>query len=188
MPISFFESELSKLTETKVLAMEVLKRAPPYFMEAAASSSGKYHPEFANTHMGLAKHTKAAFYIAEKLCEVYDLTKEETDYTLCAVLLHDICKYGLPGGRHTVSDHDRVGAAFIKKVADSCGITGVFLKPVILAVAFHYGKWSTRDDPTLLRKFPEEYSKVMLVTHVADVISACKEINFSFFMNETLIG
>ena len=40
---------------------------PDYFFEIPASSTGKYHPEFAATEHGLVKHTKVATRIAYEL-------------------------------------------------------------------------------------------------------------------------
>ena len=37
---------------------------PDYFFHVAASSSGKYHPEYALGDGGLLRHTKAAVWIA----------------------------------------------------------------------------------------------------------------------------
>ena len=47
---------------------------PDYFFEIPASSTGKYHPEFAATEHGLVKHTKVATRIA------YELLNKSVDY------------------------------------------------------------------------------------------------------------
>ncbi len=188
--VSYFENELREIQNEaiKALAIETLKDAPPYFSEVASSSSGKYHPPQSQGIGGLIRHTRASFYFANKLTEVFCLEPIERDAALCAILLHDVCKYGFPGGKHTVSDHDRVGAMFVKNVADRKQLKATPLfNEIILSIAFHYGRWTKRDDPSMIRKFPEDYSKIMQVVHIADVISAQKEVHL-YFLEENLIG
>ena len=47
----------------------LVNNLPDYFFEIPASSTGKYHPEFASTTHGLVKHTKLAVRIAYELLD-----------------------------------------------------------------------------------------------------------------------
>ena len=60
-----FEQELKYLKTDKVRkACEVMiEKLPDYFFEIPASSTGKYHPEYATGKGGLLRHTKAAVRI-----------------------------------------------------------------------------------------------------------------------------
>lgn len=187
--VEYFQEELREIkNETiKQLAIETLKDAPPYFSEVASSSTGKYHPSQSLGKSGLLRHCRSAFYFANKLTDVFCLEPIERDAALCAILLHDICKYGFPGGKHTVSDHDRIGAMFVKNVADRKEIKPPLFNEIILSIAYHYGRWTKRDDPSMIKKFPEDYTKIMQVVHIADVISAQKEVHL-YFLEENLIG
>ena len=62
--LKYFKKEISYIKdESKKRAIEYLiKLLPEYFFTIPASSSGKYHPKFANTVSGLVKHTKAVLY------------------------------------------------------------------------------------------------------------------------------
>ena len=65
---------------------------PDYFFEIPASSTGKYHPEFAATEHGLVKHTKVATRIAYELLNnpgLNNFTDSEKDII--------IMRYGLDG-------------------------------------------------------------------------------------------
>ena len=47
--------------------MTLIELLPNYFFEVPASSTGKYHPEFALGDGGLIRHTKVAVRIAYEL-------------------------------------------------------------------------------------------------------------------------
>ena len=53
--------------EVKRLVRIVLDKAPENFWTIAASSTGKYHPEYAAGEGGLIRHTKAVVRIADHI-------------------------------------------------------------------------------------------------------------------------
>ena len=69
--LKYFTKEISYIKdESKRRDIEYLiKLLPDYFFIVPVSSSGKYHPKFANTISGLFKHTKAAVRIAYDMFE-----------------------------------------------------------------------------------------------------------------------
>ena len=87
---------------------EFLKeKAPDYFWEIEASSTGKYHPSYAVEKGGLVKHTKVVFQIALDMLDnkVWGFSEQERDIILAAILLHDVMKRGVPETDHTVHNH-----------------------------------------------------------------------------------
>lgn len=185
------ELEMIKNEEIREFTAKMLELAPQYFFHVASSSSGKYHPPQSSGEGGLLRHTRSVIYFADRLCTMEDITGDDRDAILSACLLHDICKYGLPGGKHTISTHDFVGAFFINAQAKSLGYEEAeWLKPILSAVVNHYGRWTKRDynckQP--IKKFPEEYTTVDRIVHTADYISASSEVSLSFLNESSFIG
>lgn len=57
-----FKKELSLIKNENIrnFVKEFLNTVPDYFFTVAASSTGKYHPNYALGEGGLVRHTKAA--------------------------------------------------------------------------------------------------------------------------------
>ena len=67
-----FDKELSYIKDENIRKslIELLKILPDYWYEVPASSTGKYHPEYALGDGGLLRHSKAAMRIGyELLCD-----------------------------------------------------------------------------------------------------------------------
>ena len=62
----YFEEELQLIKDDGIrdLVVEVLKTVKDDFFHAPASSTGKYHPDYALGDGGLYRHTRAAVKIA----------------------------------------------------------------------------------------------------------------------------
>lgn len=65
----YFEEELELIKNEGVRhsVIELLKNVNDEFYHAPASSTGKYHPDYALRDGGLYRHTRAAVKIAEDL-------------------------------------------------------------------------------------------------------------------------
>ena len=65
----YFITELDFIDDPKIkeIAQNLIGQLPDYFFEVAASSTGKYHPNYALGKEGLIRHTKAAVRIANDL-------------------------------------------------------------------------------------------------------------------------
>ena len=70
--IEYFNKEYSYIKDNK--KREDLKllvnELPDYFFDIPASSTGKYHPDFAKSEHGLVKHTKVAVRMAYELYQI----------------------------------------------------------------------------------------------------------------------
>lgn len=166
-----------------------LDNAPPYFWVNPASSTGKYHSKDAAGSGGLARHTRATAYATKELARSYQLTPLETDAAIAAAILHDIQKYGA-GLPHTTKTHDYDGALFIHRLAArfSAETEVPMLKEICGGIAWHMGPWSIRKEGIPLKKFPEEYSRIEQLVHIADMVASRKDIKFTFLEPNSLVG
>ena len=67
--IKAFEQELNYIKDENIRkSLEIMiNYIPDYFFHIAASSTGKYHPQYALGDGGLIRHTKAAVRMAIEL-------------------------------------------------------------------------------------------------------------------------
>ena len=81
--IKLFERELS-LIVSEDLRMAVksylIDRVPDHFWTDGASSSGKYHPKFAQGVGGLVRHTNAVVMFAEELLRMSSYAYMSEEY------------------------------------------------------------------------------------------------------------
>lgn len=173
------QPELDLIVDQKIrdFTKHVLEKAPEYFWTVPSSSSGKYHPDQSNGNGGLVRHTKAVVYFAVKICDVYSAIGIEKDCIISACILHDILKYGEVKKSYTTKNHDYEGAMFVKRIGEDFGLDQDSLFVIIDSIAWHMGRWTDMTGRIQKRSFPGEYTKPMLITHLADVISAQKNVS-----------
>lgn len=178
---SKFSKEIShiKNPDVKKLTKEVLKNADDWFFIEPASSSGKYHPEFALGPGGLVMHTKAVVYFLYELfrSEMYNIDEYHQDLLYLSAIAHDIKKYGeTTNTGHTVKNHPELASKFIEKVnKENKNILKKkdidFIKE---CVDKHMGIWGD--------KKPETDDEKIL--HIADLLASRKEIDIKFTKEE----
>ena len=136
-----FKKEINfiKNEHMKNIVINTLDNSPECIQTIAASSSGRYHPEYAvikgsvddNGNInegGLVKHIKATVGIAYSMIESdvlegllhkevndYDETYEDVVYA--SLILHDCCKPDDTPKHSTKFDHPLIGADLFNKVA-----------------------------------------------------------------------
>lgn len=183
----YFEEELGWFNSEvfKDFAVKMLQSFPPYFLEVASSSTGKYHSQWSNCKpLGLAKHTRAVCLVAHLLAPAYSLTEDEHDAVLLASLAHDAVKYGFGGGKHTSKTHEAEGAIFFKRCVKQFNPELPQQNSIYVAIAQHQGHWCVSETP---KKFPEDFDKIGQLLHIADMVASRPGIRFDF-LETSLVG
>lgn len=183
----YFEEELSWFNSEvfKDFAVKMLQSFPPYFLEVASSSTGKYHSQWSNCKpLGLAKHTKGVCQVAHQLAPAYSLTEDEHDAVLLASLAHDAVKYGFGGGKHTSKTHEAEGAIFFKRCVKQFNPELPLQNSIYVAISTHQGRWAVSEPP---KSFPEDFDKIGQLLHIADMVASRPGIRFDF-LETSLVG
>ena len=179
-----FEKELSWIKNEKIREQtrKAIGNVAPEFFQAAASSTGKYHPSYALGEGGLYRHTRAAVGIAKDLLELEwiknQTNDDERDYILAALILHDTAKSGKCwDSKYSRHDHPIQAAELIKdnfEGEENCEFVG----NVCPMIESHMGQWNTcRYDRTVLPK-PDELSE--FIVHVSDYLASRKYLEYKF--------
>lgn len=177
-----FKTEINYIKDEKYRknAEILINLLPDYFFEIPASSTGKYHPEFALGTGGLVRHTKVAVRMAKELFDnpVFgDLFKdEEKDLMILGLILHDGLKSGLVKGRYTAFDHPILMADYIKKNKDILSLTDNELLFLTNVIASHMGPWNKSNNCEL----PLPVNKYQKFVHMCDYLASRKFINVKF--------
>ena len=146
--VRLLQTEIDYIKDERVKksCVEMVKLLPDYFFEVPASSTGKYHPDYAKGEGGLLRHTKAAVRIAVELLNdplIGEKYKNiEKDLMIMALILHDGLKYNIPKEKYTCFNHPILMADYIKDNADKLELSPeeiTFLGDVIKT---HMGAWT----------------------------------------------
>lgn len=147
-----------------------------YFYTAPASSSGKYHPEYALGVGGLVRHTKAAVKIADDLLSLEQnevLNELYHDEIISALIVHDTFKQGFNKGGHTKFEHPWFAAQALQLYAKE---NYDDLLPVAISIATmvcsHMGQWNTSTRSSLV--LPKPYSDAEKFVHMCDYLASRK--------------
>lgn len=194
--IDDFETELNfiKSETVREFTKYCLEKAPIYFWSVPSSSGGKHHSSWSNIEGGLVNHVRATAFVCKQLAPAYSLSEEEVDAAVASCILHDICKYGLPGGRHTTPTHDATGARFVyalgTKYQQETGKTIALLKDICSGIMHHFGTWTkrTEGEKSPIKPFPEGYTKIEQLVHISDMVASRKGVNFEFLGTNSLVG
>lgn len=191
-----FKTELDTIgsNDLRIFAKWGLDMLPDYFYQVAASSSGKYHPSYAQGEEGLVRHTQAAVRIANELFNnhsIQNFTEEEQDIIRVSLLLHDGVKHGVNGSSHTVSTHPIVVVKYLEdkyyevdedtlpeEVIDIME-DGYLWEDISNCISSHMGEWNT-DYKTEKEILPKPNSEMERFVHLCDYLASRKllEVNF----------
>ncbi len=183
-----FEKELTyiKNKRYKENAEKLISLLPDYFYDVAASSTGKYHPEFALGTGGLVRHTKVAVKLAYELAnnEVigYSFTDDEKDLMLIALIMHDGLKHGKIKEKYVRFDHPILMANYIKENKDKLTLTDNEIEFLCNVISSHMGSFNTNpySDITL----PIPHNKYQRFVHMCDFLASRKFLDVKFENNE----
>lgn len=195
-----FWNELLKIHDMnlRLFVIDVLKEIPEYFFHIPASSTGKYHPQYALGEGGLVRHTKAAVGIALDLFNIEPdaFDKREQDCIIAALILHDGMKNGpaeLSGESdsstrsYTKTEHPILMANLIYEIAKRKGLDatiGVSSFPDVIVeimnlIQTHMGRW-TLDYKTKAKVLSEPSTKAQKLVHLADYLASRKHLQYIF--------
>lgn len=196
--MNHFEKELELIKDEKVRTFteKVLESVAPEFFQAAASSTGKYHPKYALGEGGLYRHTRAAVGIAASLLEL-DMYRDAfvsgtADYCIAALILHDTCKSGRCwDSKYTKHSHPIEAKQLVEEVLAEEVNSGDpdaerYVRYVGDLIASHMGQWNTaRWDRTVL---PKPISAGEKFVHLCDYLASRKFLEYQFEEVEENVG
>ena len=172
-----FETELATIVNNEIRSQceKVLSAVDKQFFIAPASSTGKYHPDYALGEGGLYRHTCAAVKIANSLLELdgykKDFSEDLQDYIRAALILHDTCKSGIVWeSEHTVFEHPLLVKELMLQVLGDCEFT----QTVDDLVKTHMGQWTTSKYSKIVLQSPQ--SAAQLFVHTCDYLASRKFI------------
>ena len=135
--IDCFNIELNYIKDKRILesCKYMINLLPDYFFEIPASSTGKYHPDFAGTKNGLVKHTKVAVRFAYELFSIENISSKytniEKDLIIMALLIHDGLKSGMEKEKYTRFDHPMLIADLVERNKEHLSLTDDEIDDVI---------------------------------------------------------
>lgn len=134
------------------------KFCPDYFWTAPSSTTGKWHPKYAQGKGGIIRHTKAAVWWGIELMKPFSISDEYKSVVVASLILHDLRKNGdsleekAKKGYAITKTH---GVDLVGKMASDSGYTNVGSAPawkeyIFRAISSHMGIWTS---PTILAPY-----------------------------------
>lgn len=159
----------------------LVSKLPDYFFEIPASSTGKYHPDFASTSHGLVKHTKVAVRIAKELLDnpgLNNFTDDEKDIIIMALILHDGCKSGMVKEKYTRFDHPLIICDLINENRSKLSLNDGEVDLLTRVISSHMGIWNKDYNGNEVLPIPKD--KYQGFVHLCDYLSSKKFIDVKF--------
>lgn len=162
---------------------------PDYFFEIPASSTGKYHPEFALGDKGLVRHTKVAVRMAYELlnnntvgAKFDDKTK---DLIIMALTLHDGVKSGMEHSKYTKFDHPLLVSKLIMENKDKVSLEIDDVRKMCSMIESHMGEW-TYDSYNQKEVLPKPRTAEQRFVHMCDFLASRKFLDVKFEDNNII--
>ena len=185
-----FKIELNYIKDERIkkACLEMLNILPDYFFEIEASSTGKYHPEYALGKGGLVRHTKAAVRIAVDLLNDPSIgdkyTSKEKDLMIMGIILHDGVKCGVPKEKYTRFDHPILMADIVMDNEEVLGLEMEEIEFVCDVIKTHMGPWITDYDGVEVLEKPT--TKYQNFVHMCDYLASRKALLVPFDENNNI--
>ena len=166
--------------------LNIINMLPDYWFHEAASSTGKYHPEYALGDGGLLRHSKAAMRIGYELLSNPAIgnkyTSKEKDLMLMSLLVHDGLKLGVPKERYTRFDHPILMGKFIIDNRKEIGLSKEDAKFMNDVIKTHMGVWTKDYNGDEVLEPPK--TKYQNFVHMCDFLASRKCILVPFEDNK----
>ncbi len=168
--------------------LKIIELLPEYWLSEPASSTGKYHPEYALGKGGLLRHSKAAMRIGYELLNDPTIgdkyTQKEKDLMLMSLLVHDGLKLGLPQEKYSRFDHPILMANYVIEKQKEIGLSkedATFMAEVIKT---HMGPWTTDYNGNEVLEKPK--TKYQNFVHMCDFLASRKCLLVPFDKNNNI--
>lgn len=169
--INYIKDETLRISLSRLIEL-----LPDYFFKEPATSTGKYHPKYAQGEGGLLRHTKAAVRIGYELLQDLSISKKytnhEKDLMLMALLLHDGFKKGVKEERYTRFDHPLIASKIILDNASEVELSkedAIFISD---AIKTHMGDYTT--DYSGKEVLEKPHTKYQNFVHMCDYLASRK--------------
>ena len=185
-----FLDELSYINDEELsnCLLNIINMLPDYWLEEAASSTGKYHPEYALGNGGLLRHSKAAMRIGYELLSNPAIGDKyssiEKDLMLMALLVHDGLKLGMPKEKYTRFDHPILMGQFILDNKDEIGLSVEDAEFMNSVIKTHMGPWTTDYNGNEVLEKPK--TKYQNFVHMCDFLASRKCLLVPFDENNNI--
>ena len=179
----YFAKEIGYIRNEKIKenAIILINKMPDYFFIEAASSTGKYHPEFSQGIGGLLRHTKAAVRIAKEILDTETFgnfyTQDEKDLIILALIMHDSVKRG-DNERYTRTDHPLLACKLIDDTKKELTLSEEQIELLKSMISSHMGEWNKDYDGNEILPKPE--TKYQRIVHLCDLLSSKKFLDVIF--------
>ena len=182
------ELDYIKDEELQEALLNIINLLPEYFFHEAASSTGKYHPEYALGEGGLVRHSKAAMRIGYELLNDPSIgdkyTAHEKDLMLMSLLVHDGLKRGLNEEKYTRFDHPIIMGEYIVEKKDEIGISSEDAEFMNDVIKTHMGPWTTDYNGNEVLEKPK--TKYQTFVHMCDYLASRKCLLVPFDENSKI--
>ena len=185
-----FSDELGYIKSDRIrnACLEMIKLLPEYFYEIPASSTGKYHPDYALGKGGLLRHSKAAMRIGFELLSDPSIgdkySSDEKDLMLMALLIHDGLKLGMPKEKYTRFDHPILMADYIMDNEEVLGLEVEEIEFLCDVIKTHMGNWVTDYNGVEVLEKPK--TKYQNFVHMCDFLASRKCLLVPFDKNNKI--
>ena len=168
--------------------LKIINLLPEYWLHEAASSTGKYHPEYALGEGGLLRHSKAAMRIGYELlndpCIGDKYTSHEKDLMLMSLLVHDGLKLGDPQEKYTRFDHPILMANFVVEKSGELELSPEDAEFMANVIKTHMGPWTTDYNGNEVLEKPK--TKYQNFVHMCDYLASRKCLLVPFDENSKI--
>lgn len=187
--INYFTKEISYVKDANLRKdlRILIGLLPDYFFTIPASSTGKYHPDFAAGDGGLVRHTKVAVRMAYELLNNdtvgWKFPDRDKDLIIMALVMHDGLKCGLEYSKYTKFDHPLLVSHYIMENKDKIGMPIDDLRKMCSLIESHMGQWNY-DNYKQKEVLPKPKTAEQRFVHMCDYLASRKFIDVKFNGND----
>ena len=161
---------------------------PNYWFHEGASSTGKYHPNYAAGDGGLMRHSKAAMFIGNEILSNPlfgdEFNSHQKDLLLMSLLIHDGLKYNFEKEKYTNFAHPILMSKFIMDNHELWDLSLEDAEYMSHVIASHMGPWNKSQYDKTILPIPETKEEVFV--HLCDYLASRKLINIHFDDNSMI--